>query len=317
MRTLRLIPTLAVSSALALAALFTARAGSAQDASPTVPARRDDARSHFDRGVALGERGHWAEAVVELEAARTSRATAAVHFNLGVAYRAVGRDASAVESLRAYLRASPTLPPDRVRAIDDMIASSGRRIAHVSLTVEPSSATITIDGTPMSSTARGLDLDPGRHLLVAESDNRRHAHRVLQLAPGSSSHIDLELPRVSDSARIQIETNVASALLRIDGHAVSMGSADEFVPPGAHSIHATAPGFSTFRRDANLLAGGSLHLRVSLTDQRTVFASPWFWVGSVAVAGALVVTGFLVFSRTEPGIGGPFGHIDNALTVRP
>ncbi|HQK20589.1 MAG TPA: tetratricopeptide repeat protein, partial [Polyangiaceae bacterium] len=61
------------------------------------------ARSHFERGVALLDDSQFAQALVELEKSRSIRETAPVLFNLGLAYRGVGRYLEALDCFRQFL----------------------------------------------------------------------------------------------------------------------------------------------------------------------------------------------------------------------
>jgi hypothetical protein len=282
--------------------------------------RSNLAREHFERGVQFAQSEQWGEAIRELQAAREIRATAAVHYNLAMAYRAVGRRRDAIASFEAYLRELGThVEPQRWSQIQEMIASLRAGLARLDVQVVPSIGSIMIDGLAMAPGQNSFQLDPGSHVVVMEANGYRPATRVVNLAPGASSSVAVWLPEMNAAAHLQIESSVREATIRIDGQAISNGRADEYVRPGVHTVEVRAPGYATFRRQMMVLPSSSAHVQAVLADQRSVFVRPLFWVGTVLAAGALVAGGIVldrVITAEQP-FEGRLGHVTGAVVARP
>ncbi|MEI8255060.1 MAG: PEGA domain-containing protein [Deltaproteobacteria bacterium] len=270
-------------------------------------ARREEARRHFEQGVNYAQESRWPDAIRELEAARDIRATPSVHFNLGLAYRAVGRARDAIAALRLYLTAAGAEADEQRRTeIVSMINQLAASLARIAVHVEPMTAAVTVDGVASPPGAAWLELDAGRHTVVAQADGYRTVTRAVTLSPGRSAELDVHLVSEGSAARVIIESNRPESTIRIDTRVVANGQADEVVAAGHHVIDVTAPGYSTFHREVDAIVGGSMRVQVTLTDQRTILSSPWLWtaVGAVVVGG--VVLGAVLASGPEPvnGYGG-------------
>jgi hypothetical protein len=101
------------------------------DAAPSVVVPNDPvreaARLHFQRGVGYIEQERWADAILELQRARDLRVTPAVLYNLGLAYRAVGRNRDAMgPSAPSAARPEPRTTPSS-RAASTPTSASSRR----------------------------------------------------------------------------------------------------------------------------------------------------------------------------------------------
>ena len=99
------------------------------------------------RGSALLEAMDMAAAIPLLEQAVRERAGPLAYYNLGLAYRAVGRYREALDAWREYLRApEERAPPERLEAVRREIPALERQCLRVQLRFAPSNATVTVDG---------------------------------------------------------------------------------------------------------------------------------------------------------------------------
>jgi hypothetical protein len=295
--------------ALAAAVVLVSTAGRAQ----TPGGSSAEARQHFERGVQAAEEARWQDAIRELQAARDIRPTPSVHYNLGMAYRAVGRNREAITAFEQYNASAG--PSGRAREVNAMIAALRAGLGHVVVRLEPASATLTIDGAAVPPGEGPYEVDPGSHVLVAEATGYRATTRSITVAPGARTEVRLRLDSGSGAARIHIESNVSDATIAIDGRDVSSGTADEFVTPGSHTVAVRARGYGTFRRELVAVTGGSVRIRAVLSDQRSVFVRPVFWVVVVGVVAGAVVAGILIDRAVtaERPFEGPLGHVSDAL----
>ncbi|MDP3274852.1 MAG: PEGA domain-containing protein [Deltaproteobacteria bacterium] len=266
--------------------------------------QRNTARTHFRRGVELIRNGQWADARVELEAARDIRATPPVHFNLALAYRALGLHRGAVSSLRAFMQAASELgDPAVVAQAETALRDSLSAICRVDVSIEPAAAVLRIDGAVVDATERAISLDPGDHTLSATLDGHTAVERRVTLRRGQNLVFSLRLVPTAQRSFLRIETNEPLALVRIDGREVGTGTLEEIVQAGHHYIDVTGPHHWPFAREIDTVVGQRQVVSANLRDRRTVFESPWFWVVTGAVVAAGVTTAVLLWPAPPPIMG--------------
>src|SRR5690349_6581240 len=127
--------------AVALAGALLAAGGGAawaQGEAPT-PAALEEARVHFERGVALFRAQDFNAALVEFQRAYEL-------FNISATYQAMHRYPEALDALRQF-RASPSATNPRQRAeADRAFAELSALVARLRLQVTPAEATVVVDG---------------------------------------------------------------------------------------------------------------------------------------------------------------------------
>jgi len=311
-----------------LAALLAPAAAAAQvapDAAPppsdaAAPAppdpARDAARGHFQRGVELIEQERWADAIQELERAQALRVTPAVLYNLGLSYRAVGRNREAMGAFRAFGRtAGPAGDPSLAARVEAYVRELAAGLGRLDVQVEPAGARVRVDGAVVD--ARDvLEVDPGRHVVAVEAEGFVGESRAVDVAGGAQATVVLRLAPAAASARVVVRAEPAGALVRIDGRDVGFGAVEETVGPGTHTLEVSAAGHAGFRRSFEARAGQTQTIRAVLTAQRSVLSSPWLWVGVAAAAAGVGVAIFFLASDLEPPYRGTLGNVTDAVTVR-
>jgi hypothetical protein len=313
----------AVASALALVAALAGSVARAQQPPPSATpaqqpgdaARREQAREHFQRGVEFIGQSRWLEALAELRLARELRVTPAVAFNLGLAQRAVGRNREAIESFREYIRlAGAGGNADLVARADGYIRELAAGIGRLELRIEPPTASVAVDGASITPGTISVEVDPGRHVVSVNAEGFANESRVIEVRGGGVAVVVLRMVPTLMAARLRVESNLADALVRIDGSDMGFGTVEEMLRPGRHTIEVRATGRATFRRDFFAVAGARATVRAALQLQgRTVFASPWFWLGVTVVAAGLTVGGIFLFSYVEAPYRGVWGVVPDAL----
>ncbi|MFO0650582.1 MAG: PEGA domain-containing protein [Polyangiales bacterium] len=277
---------------------------------------REEARAHFQRGVELIGAERWADAILELRRAQELRATPAVLFNLGLALRAVGRNREAMAAFREFSRMSgATTNPELAARVDAYVQELTAGLGRVVLLVEPPSATVQIDGLAVRAN-ESVEVDPGRHVIIAAADGFAGENRTVEVARGSQSTVMLRMVPLVLSSRVTVTADPSGALVRIDGQNVGFGSVEETVRPGSHTLEVSAEGYYTFRRRFEALAGQSQTLRANLSNSRGVVESPWFWLGVGALAAGGGVAAFFLLQDLAPPYQGTLGNVTDALTVR-
>lgn len=269
--------------------------------------RRAAARQRFQRGVELIRAGQWSEAIAELEAARDLRATPPVHFNLALAQRAVGRYRASVVSLRAFLRTvASTADPALISQAEQLLQDSSSAICRLEVSVEPITARVSVDGTPIELGAGPVELDPGEHTVTAVADGFANGERRVRLARGSNSVASLTLVRTNELSYLRVESNVSESLIRVDGREVGHGTVDEIVRAGRHTVDVLGPHHRPFTREIQSFVGQRQVIRASLADRRTIFDSPWFYVVTGVVVAAGITTAVILWPA-PPALRGTLG----------
>jgi hypothetical protein len=225
----------------------------------------DEARTHFDRGLALVDRGEVAAALVEFEQAYRIRPHPAVLYNLGRAYAAVGRPVDAVDSLGKYLADAPSIALERRARVEAMIRANQALIGTFSLRVSPPSARVVLDGAEVLERTKleSLRLGAGRHHLLIEAPEHVASLRELEVRGGERSSLEIvlrpnERPAVR-WAQIVIRCSVPDALVTLDGASAGRTPLDLpiLAPVGSHRVAIERAGYAPFTRHVVLLEGGA------------------------------------------------------------
>lgn len=288
---------------------------------PGVAAAQDDARAasraHFERGVAHLAEQRFDDAVRELEAARSRYPTASIHFNLGLAYRGVGRARDAIASFERFLTAvGDTGDPARTEEVNRYLRSLRASLVRVRLDITPPDARVTIDGEPVPRGTTTVQLDPGAHVIVATAPGHREGRREITLEPGTSELAQLALERLATTGTLVLDVDPNDAAVRIDGRPHGLGDQEIELEAGVHALLIEALG-RTATRDFEIAAGQRLDLSLSIAtgDDLT-----WLWVvlGVVAVGGAAaaVSTYFVLNPSDQPPLQGDLGIVMTALEAR-
>lgn len=300
----------ALTFALATSA---SRSATAQNAAPNAA----EARARFDAGVAASNQGRWQDALREFEQARAIQATAPVLYNLGLAQRAVGRMRDARATFRTLVEQHGSrLSAERRTEIQGYIADSDAAVGRIELQVSPANASVTLDGAAI--TERSIEVDPGRHEVVASADGHAQARREIEIRRGGSASIDLLLERVEVRRHVTIEVDESTAQIRIDGRAIGRGTSETDVAPGAHELEVNAAGFRPYRQSLRVDgADVRLHVALERVAQPASGTSPWVWVGvgvgSAAVIGGLIALGVVLGTTVEDPYRGSWNTVAQGL----
>jgi hypothetical protein len=280
--------------------------------------RVEQARQHFNRGVELISQARWNDAIRELQAARAERPTPPVMFNLGLAQRAVGREREAIASFRQFIQlAGPGIDPARRAEAERYINELTPSLAHLHLRRSPRDAEVTVDDERVPAGVSTLEVDPGRHHVRATAPGYAEEVDDVTLEPGGESTLGLNLVRTNDRGHVRIETDVAGAIIRVDGRMRGETTVDEDMGPGHHVVDVTARGYQSFHREFDLAVGGQQRVSARLVRESTsVAASPWFWLGAAVVVAGATVGGVFLFSHTQDPYSGGFGTVSTGLEVR-
>jgi tetratricopeptide (TPR) repeat protein len=202
---------LALVGVVALAAATAPRAAVAEEAPAVaaegVPAAEsssgddvaDEARVHFEQGVALVADGEFEAALAEFRISYRLRRLPGVLYNIGVVERRLNRYGEAVDTFRSYLadaeeRGEPAARIDEVRSI---VSELEPLLASVSVQTSEAEAHVFVDGEFVGRTPLGADLriQAGSHDIevrlegfqtyreTIEVHGEEHRRLVVELSP--------------------------------------------------------------------------------------------------------------------------------------
>ena len=117
-------------------------------------------------------------------------------------------------------------------------------LAQLSLKLDPADAQVTVDGSPVSLQDGTLVTKPGTHVLDVRSPGFRPLRRSVEIAPRDNAPLQIALVSIPVPPAINIETDLESGTVALDGKRVGTLEAGRFsheAPDGSHSIAVLAP----------------------------------------------------------------------------
>jgi tetratricopeptide (TPR) repeat protein len=259
---------------------------------------RDEARAAFDEGMrGLVER-RFHDAAMALERSYTLRPLPVVLYDLGLAYRGMGRYLAAIDAFSRYLANPDDATPERLAAITDEARELEGRLVHVDLTVSPDDTIVSVDGRTRRDASRAFTLDPGPHVIDCVRAGWRAARHELQGAPGERVAVSCALVALREG-RLAVEASVASAAVWIDGRREGVGRVERALDPGDHRVEVRASGYYPFTRTVRVGPTGLSRLGATLQPDRRALVAGLAVTGGVLVASAIAVAIFYGL-RAEP-----------------
>jgi tetratricopeptide (TPR) repeat protein len=161
-----------------------------------VESRREHAKLEFKRGSELYDAGQYRDAVAAFMAADKLAPSAALSFNIALAYEKLDDASGALRWYRDYLRRNPRAPnATSVEArVNELSLKLGRR-GQQQLTVVsiPDGASLQIDGRPVGVTPFTGELPLGPHRVRLELSGYRAADSELTLGPNAARELNVAL----------------------------------------------------------------------------------------------------------------------------
>ncbi|MEM6789017.1 MAG: PEGA domain-containing protein [Myxococcota bacterium] len=281
------------------------------------------ARRLFREGAALAGEGLWAQALARYERADALSPHASIAYNIGVCERALGHGTRARRAFERALKRDteaeePALAESTRTTIDAYRRELEGLMATLTVTLVPASATMTIDGRPLTrrgtrwvaglappgpaTTRKGkrrvIEVDPGLHVIVVKSPGFEDVVLRETLAPGADEKRDLTLARLP--GELQISADRKGAAVSVDGVDVGLAPVSLRRPAGAYHVEVRKAGFEPYLADVRLKPASEVALEAVLAAEEVgLHERWWFWTSiGAALAGAAVVTYFVV--RPEP-----------------
>jgi hypothetical protein len=153
------------------------------------------ARTLFEEGVTLADRGDWVSAADRFSRAYSLKPTPGIAFNLAKAQQETGHFLHAQELLRTVIR-DPTADPELKQESQTLLRSLEARSARLRIVTKakPRADTeIEVDGASWPRAAWGYasPIDPGKHTVVCKEDGAEVARADVELREGETRDLTL------------------------------------------------------------------------------------------------------------------------------
>ena len=295
------IPLLASTLLLGVAPTRAARAET-PSSEAEVESRRERAKLEFKRGSELFSAGQYQKAVTAFMAADRLAPSAALSFNIALAYEKLADTSGALRWYRDYLRRSPRAPNAaevraRVNELSNKLSRGG--LQQLTIISTPGGATVIIDGRAVGVTPFTGDLALGTHRLQLDLPGYREPGREIALLPNVPQDLNVVMTAVAPPTNAAKPAQMAGpSPLQYDGTR-RFGIVPWLVAGGGVVGLGSALGFELTRRSSEDAAGrasNQIEFKTQ-TDKMARHQTTARVLGGVG--GTLLVTGTVMLLLNE------------------
>lgn len=155
----------------------------------------EQARKHFGQGLKLYKDGDFDAALVQFERAYAMKPNFKVLYNIAQCHFELRQYVEARDALSRYLKdGTGSIETERQAAVQNDLAELQRRIAHLTLKVNVTGATVYIDGkkagvTPLRTP---IDVNEGQRTISVETTDRGSKQRIVRVAGGEAQTVNVD-----------------------------------------------------------------------------------------------------------------------------
>lgn len=233
-----------------------------------------EARTQFDAGVRLAERGQWDGARTSFRAAYEASKNPRVLFNVAIAERQLQRYAAAIDLFnRELTEGKGVLSPEEERDIRAIIAGLEQLIGSLTIDVSEPGADIYVDGERVgqSPLAGPMRFQLGKRNVRAAKAGFSDAIESVEVKAGGSSRVAIKMiPYVKTSLVNVTVVGAPNAVVKIDGREVGPAPYKGQVTVSAepHQFTAEAPGWVSTTQAAVVREGETLNLTLAPAEEQ-------------------------------------------------
>lgn len=257
---------------------------------------KEEAASHFSKGIDFYKEGNYAAALAEFRAAYKAVPSYEVLFNIGLSERRLFKYGDSVKTFNQYLSdGGASVPKDRRDAVKKELDQIRALVAEVTLKVDGAPADVFVDGdkvgkSPFNET---LLLGPGKHTFRAEREGEEPDEKNLELVSATKLEVALAPHKKEvQPGQLTIESNPPGAVITMDGKVLGPAPVQQTVPEGGHEVIAELEGYVTSRTEVLVTAGQARKVTVELETERKKSPLKFPLLGTILfVGGGLVVGG--------------------------
>jgi hypothetical protein len=202
-------------------------------------AAKEEARAHFEKGVALVKEQAWAAALAEFLISRARFPTRAATNNAAFALRKLQRFDEALDMYELLLRDFPNLPPDEHVAAQREVAELRGLVGTVEIAGAEPGAAIAVDGQ-----ARGefpplspLRVGAGAHTVRLFKEGFEPVEARVDVAGGQTAKVTAPMHKLAASGRLKVAEQAGRELdVVVDNVVVGKTPWEGLVAVGAHTV---------------------------------------------------------------------------------
>jgi len=284
------------------------------------------AKESFTRGLELAKDQKWGEALDAFEAAGRAKPHALTTYNAAVAERALSRYTRARSRFAAALAEDAAAGGSQLSQSykDDaktFLAELDALLVHVNVTLDPSDASLAVDGRPLSWTTNErttafagvaspgagervdkktfeVVVDPGAHVFTVTKDGFETVAAKEDFKAGAKK--DLSLSLTAMPGKMRIDASQGGSAVRIDE--IDVGIAPLLVdrPAGDYRIDVRKSGYVPYVTKVTLRPGQRTDILARMAEDPPLTRRWWFWtsIGGAVLVGGLVAA-VIVLNASE------------------
>lgn len=251
MRATFILATRLFTFAMAAGRLLSSAPASAQSAAPepgvqvdaAADAKRDEARQHFEKGIALFEEESWDPALAEFLRSREVFATRAATKNAALCLRKLDRFDEALDLFQALLREFPNLPSEDRALAESAIKSLSALVGGIDVRASESGAVIVVDGRERGTVpSPPVRVNAGTHLVRLSREGFLPFETQVKVAGAQTVVVQAKLAPLTRGGRLKIaEQSGKAADVLVDNVVVGKTPWEGSLPAGSHMVLLRAP----------------------------------------------------------------------------
>lgn len=218
-------------------------APAAAPAAPTAPpsgevAKKEEAKTRFERGMTLFDKKVWDAALVEFLASRAAYATRSNTQNAAICLRNLNRFDEALDMFEALVKEFPTLSATDRAAVDKEILELQALVGAIEIRSGETGAQITIDGRERGTTpAAALRVSAGTHVLRVYKEGFAPVEKRVEVAGRQALVVEAKLETLAQSGRLSVtEDGGKVADVLVDSVVVGKTPYQGLVATGEHVV---------------------------------------------------------------------------------
>lgn len=211
-------------------------------AAPSAPspsdAKKEAAKTRFERGMKFFDKQVWDAALVEFRESRAAYATRSNTQNAAICLRNLNRFDEALDMFEALLVEFPTLSPTDRGAVEKEIAELQQLVGSLEIRTRESGAQITIDGRERGQTpAPALRIAAGTHVLRVYKEGFAPIEKRVEVAGKQAVVVEANLETLAQSGRLSVsEHGGKGAEVLVDNVVVGKTPWQGLVAIGEHVV---------------------------------------------------------------------------------
>lgn len=264
----------------------------AQPAPAPDPKVLEEAKRHFDQGIALFNDANYSAALSEFEQVYRLHPAVGTFYNIGITQKALFRYPDAIASLQKLIDESKNLSPEKRAEAESLIAGMKALLADITFQVAPDNATISIDGRPAGTSplTKPLQLAAGLHKIEVTAEGYEPQKQEIMVSAEVPMTRTFTLKAIPKTGKVRISSSVPRSTVSVDGKPRGYAPLEVELDAGGHQIEVSAPKHEPRRDELLIVAGQTRDVDVTLT-KIVVAKKPWYGKWQVWTTVGLVLIG--------------------------